>query len=249
MCVGAKTTVVDSPAQGLSISNQAMNGREQSYADSIQSHYNPQTVMVDPNKLVRDTVSFNQLTKAIDQSGQGDENYVMRERVRNQINDNLAGDDPALRRQMMQSGLSQAFLSGANPSGTLSRGAAITADVMGRDYLNYRQNARTEAQNFMNQNQSKAALPSGMELSGIDIINRQQLAQAANQKQQALADLGMWSIGNENQRNQQELGALQQWAGNRATMMNNQAGANAAAKGALIGAGIQAVGSIAGGAL
>lgn len=247
MCMGsAKATGVSNDQAAMAMSNSAMNNREQTYSDQIQKYYNPETVTIDPNKFLRQTVEFNQLRKAIDESGRGDENYGIREKVRNQINQNLDGIDPATQRELVRAGMEGAILAGSRPTGSkFDRGSVIASNLFGRGLVGYRQGVRNEAMQFVGANPSQSALPAGTEMAGVDIINRQNYADARNQKMKTLADLGMWSINNENNRNQQTMSTLAQSAANRANAANTIAGGNAASKGAAVGGGIAAVGTIA----
>jgi hypothetical protein len=247
MCMGGnKAVVTESPANALATSNQAMSNREQSYMDNVQKYYNPEVVAIDPNKLTADTVQYNKVRDIYDRAGQGDQNYKMRETTRGQIQQDLEGLDPVLQRQMMKAGVADSFMAGnTNSAGGIDRGNSIAANVLGRNYLAYRQGVQDQSMKFMGANPSDRALPSGMEMAGIDTINKQNYADARNNKMKTISDLAMWNMNNQNNRNQQELGALQQWGANNASNRNNVSGANQAAKGQMIGTGAAAIGTVA----
>lgn len=243
---GAKVTNTSNDAPAMATMNRAMNDREQGYADAAQRFYNQEVVDINPNTFLKQSVQFNQLNDALNKQGLGDENYVVREKVRGQINQNLDGIDPATQRELVRAGMEGAILSGSRPSGgKFDRGSVIAANLFGRGLTGYRQGVRSEAMQFMGANPSAKSLPSGSEMAGIDIVNRQNYADARNQKMKMMADLGMWSINNENNRNQQTMSTLAQSAANRASNANTLAGGAQASKGAMIGGGIAAAGTIA----
>ena len=243
---GNSAVTTASPAEALATSNASMNAREQAYMDNIQKYYNPEVVAVDPNKLTADTIQYNKIRDINDRAGLGDQNYKLRETTRGQIQQDLDGIDPVLQRQMMKAGVADSFMAGnTNSAGGIDRGSSIAANVLGRNYLQYRQGVQDQSMKFMNMNPSDRALPSGMEMAGIDTINKQNYADARNSKAKSISDMAMWSMNNQNNRNQQELGALQQWGADQASNRNNVAGANQAAKGQMIGTGVAALGTVA----
>jgi len=243
---GSKATSVSNDQAAFSESNAAMNNREQTYADQIQKYYNPEVVSIDPNKVARDTIQFNQLRKYYDEQGLGDENYAMREKVRGQINEDLGGISPEVQRDLIKTGMAGAFLGGNRSFGRgLDRGSVTAANIFGRGAIGYRQGVQDQATRFMGANPSQSALASGGEMASLDIINRQNYADARNQKMGQLANISWNSINNENNRNQQTMGMLRQNAANEASNRNAIAGGNAASKGAMVGGGIAALGTAA----
>lgn len=168
--------------------------------------------------------------------------YQGTQRAIAEISGGQPGDDQMLRNNALKSGLETNAGSGAMVNGAGSVGGVNTANIYGRDLLGYQQQRAQEQLGLASALAPDTTIDPGQGVSAY-MGNDARAVDNANQYKNFLSGLSFTGINNANNQ-------LQQNESTQQSVNNARAQNEAAASGeniGLIGSGIQAVGSLAGG--